>query len=166
MLVIGAWKPRVITFFDAVSIGAMNGCLTVGIHRELPADWNQRISRPFGSRAGRDDIGRTDIGRRWVGVFTGYVQADASAWRPYHAQGWAAHHLVVPIWQPLVVAMLLLGWTHGFLRGSRWRDPRVCLHCGHAMLPSEAASTCAECGLAQTTATMPRRALPAIETRI
>lgn len=143
--ILGDWKPRAITFFDRVSIGASYGCLTAGVHRELPASWGgARISHPL-------------IGP--IGVFNYSVTTSATAWRPYHAASFAAHHLVIPLWLPMLVASISLGLSHGYLRGIGWRDPRRCLHCGHDILPSEGATTCPECGLAQTTGSAPRRAV-------
>lgn len=146
---LGTLRPRVLTFFDRVSIGAMNGCLTLGVHRELPPSWNMPISRPIATLGG--------LGRGVVGVFAGSVNAQAGAWRPYHAAGWSAHHVVIPLWQPLALAVLGFGWSHGFLRGMRWRDPRLCMLCGHRLLQSSTTSSCAECGLLQTTGSMPRQ---------
>jgi hypothetical protein len=149
--VLGGVKPRVVTLFDRASVGALHGCLSFGVHRDLPPSWNTPVSRPIASLGG--------FGRGVVGVFEHPVNADAGAWRPYHAAAYAAHHLIIPIWQPLVLAVLGLGWSHGFLRGMRWRDPRVCLLCGHRLLPTAGGSSCAERGLLQTTATMPREGL-------
>lgn len=138
---VGAAGQRVATINDRVSIGVGNGCITCGVHRALPADWNQPISRPY-----------------WgpVGVFTGYVSMDGGAWRPYHAAGWGAHHLVVPLWLPLLAGGLLVGLTHGYLRGLGRRDPSTCIACGHTMRVVAGASACPECGVLQTTGDAPR----------
>ena len=146
---LGAWRPRVVTFFDAVSVGALNGCVTLGFHRGLPPDWPPSISRPIAPLGG--------LGEGVIGVFIYPVDANGGAWRPYHSAGWRGHHAVIPIWQPLAVAMVAFGWSAGFLRGSRWRDPRLCLGCGHRLRARDGLTECPECGLRQTTAEMPRR---------
>ncbi|MBL9148381.1 MAG: hypothetical protein JNM94_06775 [Phycisphaerae bacterium] len=147
----GAWRPRVITLFDRVSFGAVAGCVTLGVHRDLPEDWPSRVSRPIVPLGG--------FGEGVLGVFEYPVLADGSAWRPYHSAGWRAHHVIVPIWQPLALAMLGFGWSLGYLRGSRWRDPRLCLGCGHRVRVVAGVTECPECGLRQTTAEGPREPL-------
>jgi len=114
-----------------------------GLHRELPASWNARVSRPV-------------LGP--IGVFNYDAVLDGSIWRPFHAAGWSGHHLVMPLWQPLAVLSLVAGLTHGYLRGLRWRDARTCLGCNHEIVPRAGLSTCLECGLEQQTRDMPRMA--------
>lgn len=144
---ISAFKPRTIILANRVSFGTAGGCFSVGLHGELPAEWAMPVSRPIIPSMGGS-----------VGFVNQNALMDGSSWRPYHAAGFAAHHIVIPIWQPLVVLALVVGLCHGYLRGIRWRDPRTCLGCGHELTPREGPSTCPECGLGQRTSQVPRTA--------
>ncbi len=141
----GSYKPRTLIFGDRFSVGAGNGCISFGLHHDLPADWPTTTSSPAIPALGG-----------WIGFANLFVYRDGSSWRPYHAAGGAAHHLIFPIWQPLAISALVAGLTHGYLRGLRWRDPRLCIGCGHAIVPRAGESACPECGLQQSTSELPR----------
>lgn len=146
-ILVGAYKARTIVLADRLSVSVGSSCIAVGVHKPLPADWNATVSRPLIPGSGIP-----------IGVFNYYVVLDGGSWRPYHAAGWSAHHVVVPLWQPMLACALMAGLAHGYLRGLRWRDPQVCIGCGHSILPLPGMHACPECGLSQTTSDMPRAA--------
>lgn len=146
-ILVGAYKARTLVVGDRLSVSVGSACVAFGVHRPLPADWNATVSRPLIPGSGLP-----------IGIFNYYIALDGGAWRPYHAAGWSAHHAVFPLWQPLLVCGLMAGLSHGYLRGLRWRDPQVCIGCGHSIVPLPGMRACPECGLSQTTSDMPRAA--------
>lgn len=71
-----------------------------------------------------------------------------NAWRPFHAVVGGAHLVVIPLWQPMLLAAVAAAHAWGVLRGARDADPHRCRGCGYSLigLPEGAEQRCPECG--------------------
>lgn len=91
-------------------------------------------------------------------VFNSYWMEDwyadyGNAWRPFHATTMGAHVLIIPLWQPMLLAAIVAAHAWGVLRGARHADPHRCRGCGYSLigLPENAEQRCPECGRALET---------------
>lgn len=129
--------------FDRASLAVGSGCVAVGYRTELPT--------PFAG-AGDRKLGPLRIYRNEYFLWDLF-----GSWRPVHKAPLrimgggpiSRHHIVVPLWQPLVVAVGVAGLCHGFLAGVRRGDPTKCVSCGYSLVGVRREAgvvACPECG--------------------
>lgn len=108
----------------------------------------------FGPDAIMDFRDPTNDGSRVIGwqIQRGWWSGFSLAWRPFHiAQqpfpaSSATHGIAIPLWPVLAGSLLLAGYSHGLIVGSRRATIGRCAHCGYDLRSLPPGAVCPECG--------------------